>query len=301
MKDVLIETLKVIAPLSVASIVLAQGLRIAPSLVLDLFRERLWLLLRILIAVLVLVPAAALAILLGFHAAQALAVGLAILVACPPAPLMVSSAPNKGASAPFMAKLHLLLSALAFVTVPAVVYVLSGALGVKARVDRGAMVWTLARTNLGPLALGLAVRGFAPAVADRVGPILDKAGKIGIAVVVLFALATFYPALLNMDPWSYLIIGLVSIAALAIGHAAGPEDPNERTALAVECGVRHPALAIAIATANFGAERTLPVLFPCVIAFMAIAMLYLALRQRTLGAVRPNIRDTLAVTSGKPR
>jgi BASS family bile acid:Na+ symporter len=281
------DLLKILAPLSVASIVFAQGLTIAPSLVLAVFKERLWLLLRILIAVLVLVPAAALAILLGVRAPQALAVGLAILVACPPAPLMVSSAPNKGASAPFMAKLHLLLSALAFVTVPAVLYVLSGALGVKADVDRGAMAWTLARTNLGPLALGLAVRGFAPAIADRVGPMFGKAGTLGIAVVVLFALAQFYPALLNMEPWSYLIIALVSTTALAIGHAAGPEDPRERTALAVECGVRHPALAIAIATANFGAERTLPVLFPCVVGFMTIAMVYLTLRQRTAGAVIP--------------
>jgi BASS family bile acid:Na+ symporter len=163
------------------------------------------------------------------------------------------------------------------------------------------MAWTLARTNLGPLALGLAVRGFAPATAERLGPILGKAGRIGIAVVVLFALARFYPALLNMDRWSYLVIALVSIAALAIGHFAGPDDPRERTGLAVECGVRHPALAIAIATANFGAERTLPVLVPCVIAFIAIAMGYLTLRQRTQGTVGANIRDTLAVAGGKPR
>jgi BASS family bile acid:Na+ symporter len=284
MKDILLETLKLVAPLSVACIVFAQGLTIAPSRVLDLFKDRLWLLLRILVAVLVLVPAAALAILLGFHAPQALAVGLAILVACPPAPLMVSSAPNQGASAPFMAKLHLLLSALAFVTVPAVLYVLSGALGVKAGVDRGALVWTLARTNLGPLALGIAVRGFAPALADQVGPILGKAGKMGIAVVVVFALAKFYPALLNMEPWSYLIIALVSTAALAIGHAAGPEDPHERTALAVECGVRHPALAIAIATANFGAEQTLPVLFPCALVFMAIATVYMSVRHKAIAS-----------------
>jgi BASS family bile acid:Na+ symporter len=214
---------------------------------------------------------------------------------------MVSSAPGKGASAPFMAKLHLLLSALAFVTVPAVLYVFSSALGIKAGVDRAAMFWTLARTNLGPLALGLVVRGFAPTIANRVGPTLGKVGMGGITVVVLFALAKFYPALLNMEPWSYLIISLVSIAALAIGHVAGPEDPHERTGLAVECGVRHPALAIAIASANFGAERTLPVLFPCVITFMALAMVYLTLRQRTAGAGGTQIKDARALTSGKPR
>jgi bile acid:Na+ symporter, BASS family len=295
------DILKLVAPLSVACIVFAQGLSVAPSLVLNLFKDRLWLMLRILVAVLILVPGATLAILFAFHAPLALAIGLAILVACPPAALMVSSAPNKGASAPFMARLHLALSGLAFVTVPAVLYVLSGALGFKAEVDLGSMGWTLARTNLGPLALGLAVRGFAPAMAERVGPILGKAGKIGIVVVVLFALTKFYPALLHMDPLSYLIVALVSVAALAIGHFSGPADPHERTALAIECGVRHPGLAIAIATANFGAERTLPVLFPCVVAFMAIATVYLSLRQRTPSRAIAKVEDTLAVNAGTTR
>jgi len=279
------DLLKLLAPLSVACIVFAQGLSIAPSLVLDVFKGRLGLMLRILVAVLVVVPAAALAIILGLHPDPALAVGLAILVSCPPAPLMVANAPKKGAaSAALMARLHLVLSVLAFVTVPAVLYVLSIALGFKADVDLGAMGWTLARTNILPLALGLAVRGAAPAVADRLAPILAKAGTIGILVVVAVALAKFYPALLHTDLRSYLIIALVSGAALAIGHFAASDDPHERTALAIECGVRHPGLAIAIATANFGAERTLPVLFPCVFAFIAIATVYLSLPFAAVGA-----------------
>jgi BASS family bile acid:Na+ symporter len=282
MNDIIVDILKIVAPLSVACIVFAQGLAIAPSLVLDPFKGRLWLMLRILAAVLVLVPAAALAIILALDPAPALGIGLAILVSCPPAPLMVSNAPKKGASAALMARLHLALSALAFVTVPAVLYVLSIPLGFKADVDLGSLGWTLARTNLLPLALGLAVRGFAPSMANRLGPVLGKVGKVGIAVVVVVALAKFYPGLLNMAAWSYLVVALVSVTALAIGQFAGPDDPHERTALAVECGVRHPALAIAIGTANFGAERTLPVLFPCVIAFMAIATVYLSLRGKAM-------------------
>jgi hypothetical protein len=85
-----------------------------------------------------------------------------------------------------------------------------------------------------------------------------------------------------MDRWSYLVIALVSIAALAIGHFAGPAEPHERTALAIECGVRHPSLAIAIGTANFGAEQTLPVLFPCALVFMAIATVYMSVRHKAL-------------------
>jgi BASS family bile acid:Na+ symporter len=280
----MVDILKIVAPLSVACLVFAQGLSIAPSLVLDLFKGRLGLMLRIVVAVVVLVPAAALAILFGFQPDRAVAIGLAILVACPPAPLMVANAPKKGASAPFMARLHLCLSALAFVTVPAVLYALSIPLDFKADVDLAAMGWTLARTNLLPLALGLTVRGVTPALADRFAPILAKAGTMGIVVVVVVALAKFYPALLNMAAWSYLVVALVSVTALAIGQFAGPDDPHERTALAIECGVRHPALAIAIGTANFGSERALPVLVPCAITFMAIATVYMFVRRNALAS-----------------
>ena len=112
-----------------------------------------------------------------------------------------------------MARLHLGFSALAFLNVPAVLFVLSGALGFEAEINCGTMGWILARTNLAPIILGLIIRGLAPAVADRVAPVAGKAGTIGISVVVLAALVKFYPALLNMDLWSYLIIALVSVAA----------------------------------------------------------------------------------------
>lgn len=231
---------------------------------------------------LVLVPAAALALILVLKPTPGLAIGLAILVACPPAPLMIKAAPKMGGgSAAFMASLHLSLAALAFLTVPVALYLLSIPLGFHADVDMGAMAWILARTILIPIGLGMAVRAFFPKFADGFGPVLGKAGTVGLVVVVLFALVAFYPALRNMDPWSYLVIAVVSAVALAIGHLLGPHDPHEKTILAVECGVRHPVLALTIATANFSPQKALPVLIPCVLTFIAIAMVYLFWRGRS--------------------
>jgi len=276
MKEIVVHALKIVAPFSVAFIVFAQGLSTDPGRVLDLFEHRPWLLLRVLLAVLGLVPAAALAILLGLHPVSGIAIGLAILVSCPPAPLMVSTASSKGASAAFMVSLHFGLSALAFVTVPAILYVLSSALGFEADIDLGKMAWTLARTNLLPLGFGLIVRHLFPAAADRLAPVLGKAGKAGVLVVVLFLLVSLYPALLNIDTWSYFTIALVSVSALTIGHFAGPDDPRERAGLAIECGVRHPALAIAIASATLSPSTALLVIFPCVLTLAVIALVYLA-------------------------
>jgi BASS family bile acid:Na+ symporter len=145
MKELIIEILKIVAPISVALIVFAQGLGIAPGQVLGYWKERPGLMLRSLVAMLVLVPAAALAFILLLKPSTGVAIGLAILVACPPAPLMLKAAPKKGgANAAFMATLHLTLAALAFVTVPIVLNLLSRPLGFEADVDLGAMARILA-------------------------------------------------------------------------------------------------------------------------------------------------------------
>lgn len=283
MKDLVVEILKIVAPVSVGLVVFAQGLGIAPGLVGTYFKERPGLMLRSLIAALVLVPAAALALILLLKPAPGVAIGLAILAACPPAPLMLKGAPKMGGGgAPFMASLHLSLALLAFLTVPAALYLLSIPLGFHADVDLGAMAWILGRTILIPIGVGMAVRAFFPGFADRAGPILDKAGTIGLAVVVLFALVALYPALLNMDARSYFVIAAVAAAALAIGHLLGPDIPQERTILAVECGVRHPVLALTIAGANFTPQKALPVLVPCILTCIAIAVIYLLWRKKSL-------------------
>ena len=288
MKELLLETLKIIAPLSVMLIVFSQGLGIAPDQVAAYFRRRPWLMLRALIATLVLVPAAALVLILLLKPSHGVAIGLAILVACPPAPLMLKAATKKGGgNAAFMASLHLRLAAAAFVTVPSVLYLLSMALGFSAEVDLGAMNWILAKTILLPIGLGLAVRAMFPALADRIAPVLGKAGTLGLLAVVLFALAALYPALLNMDVRSYLVIALVSAAALAIGHGLGAGVSSERTIVAVECGVRHPVLALTIGISNFSRQEALPVLVPCILTFIVMATIYMSWRGRREAATKP--------------
>ena len=283
MTALLLDALTVIAPVSVALVVLAQGLSISPRQVAAYFRKRPGLMLRSLAAQLMLVPAVALGLILVMKPAVGVAVGLAILVSCPPAPLMIMSAPGRGgASAALMAGLHLSMAALAFVTVPAVLYVLSIPLGFHADVALGPLVWVLARSILLPIGLGLMLRGFAPAFAARIRPVVGKIGMLGVIAAMPILLLAFYPALAKMDGWSYLVIAAVSVVSLAIGHVAGPDAPAERTALAIECGVRHPTLALTIGAANFGSDRALPVLVPCILTFVAIATVYLVVRRRSL-------------------
>ncbi len=276
MKELIAEILRIATPLSVAIIVFAQGLKIPPREIRAYFAERTGLLVRATLAALVVAPLAALVIILVLQPARNVAVGLAILMSCPPAPLMVKAAPTLGRGAgAFVASLHLALAVLAFVTVPAVLYGMSIPLHFTAAVDFATMAWILARTILLPIGVGLVVRGLWPRVADRIGPPLGRIGTAGLAVLVLLVVIGAYPALVAMDGWSYLVIVSVCASTLAIGHHLGPPDPREKTVLAVECGVRHPALALTAGVAAFGTETAFPVLAPCVLTFVLVASVYL--------------------------
>ena len=282
MRDLIIDALRIVAPLSVALIVFAQTLRIAPKQVAAYFKDRPVVMLRALVAAVILVPAAALGIILLLEPAPAVAIGLAILVACPPAPLMLKSATKTGGGeAAFIASLHLSLAALAVVTVPAVLNVLAIPLGFSASVDPASLLSILAKSILLPIGLGLAVRAFFPVWAEAFGSLLGKVGTVGLLVVLAAILAALYPALLNMDAWSYGVIAAVSVAGLAIGHFLGPQNGQEKTVLAVECAVRHPGLAIAIGATNFTSQQALSVLLPCILTFIVIATAYLVWRGRS--------------------
>jgi bile acid:Na+ symporter, BASS family len=282
LRELIIDALRVIAPLSVALIVFAEALRIEPNQVVACFKNRPLVMLRALVASLILVPAAALGLILLLEAAPAVAVGLAILVACPPAPLMIKSATKTGGGdAAFIASLHLSLAALAVVTVPAVLHVLAIALGFRAGVDPASLLSLLAKTILVPIAAGLAVRALFPARADAFGPLVGKVGTAGLLLVVMALLGALFRTLLSMDAWSYVVIAAVCVAGLAIGHLLGPQNGRQKTVLAIECAVRHPGLAVTIASTNFTPQQALPVLVPCVLTFIVIATAYLLWRGRS--------------------
>lgn len=283
MRELIIDGLRIIAPLSVALIVFAQTLGVAPSRVVAFFRERPGVMLRASAAALILVPAAALTLILVLEPAPAVAIGLAILVACPPAPLMMKSAPKVGGGdAAFMASLHIGLATLAVVTVPAVLRVLAIPLGFSATVDLASLLATVAKSILVPIGLGLIVRTLFPRWADRFAVSLDKVGSVGLLVVVVAVLVALYGTLLQMDLWSYGVIAAVVTSALAIGHwMIGKDHAEKRTILAVECAVRHPGLALAIGSTSFTPQQALPVLVPCIVTSIVIATAYLFWRGRS--------------------
>ena len=175
MKELILDTVKIGLPLSVVASMFAQGLSIVPSQ-LVLFRERPLLMLWSLVVVLFLVPVAALVIIRLLKPSPAVAIGLAILVASPAAPMMLVKVPKTGGSLAYMASLHLSLALLALLTVPITLYLLSKALGFQVEVGVLAVARVVGMTILVPVCLGMLARSFFPKVADTIAPALAKVG-----------------------------------------------------------------------------------------------------------------------------
>jgi bile acid:Na+ symporter, BASS family len=281
MKELILGIVKIGLPLSVAASVFAQGLSIVPSQ-LALFKERPLLMLRSLVVVLFLVPIAALVIILLLKPSPAVAVGLAILVASPAAPMLLVKVPKKGGSLAYIASLHLSLALLALLTVPTTLYLLSKALGFQAEVGVLAVATVVGKTILLPVCLGILIRFFFPKVADTIGPVLAKVSEVVLLILVPLVVVMTFGLLMKMDLWSYLVMAVVVTVSIAIGHWLGPRDAEEQSTLAMESAGHHFGLAMTIAVLNFSPQKALPVLVPYLIVSMIVTTIYLEWRKRRL-------------------
>ncbi len=279
MKETLLAIVRVGLPLTVTASMLAQGMTIAPSR-LVLFGQRPMLMLRSLVVVLVLVPLVVLVILLLFEPAPEVTIGLSILAASPAAPLMLVKIPRKGGSLSYITCLHLSLALLALLTVPVTLDLFSRVLGFQAEVGVSAVARVVGMTILVPICLGMLIQALFPGIAGTIGPALARICAIALMVLILCVVGLTYGLLLRMNPGAYLVMALVVAASIGIGHGLGPQDPQERTTLAIESAARHPGLALTIATLNFSPDKALPVLVPYLAVFVGVSTIYLHLRKR---------------------
>jgi bile acid:Na+ symporter, BASS family len=267
-------------PLVVMGTMFTQGLRLKLGGGLGTFKDRPLVMLRSLAVVIVLVPIVALAIILLFKPSPGTVIGLAILAASPAATFQLRNIYKKGGNAAYLQALHLSLALLAIITVPAVLDLLSEALGFQADVTVFHVGKTVVQAVLLPVVAGMVFGALFPKVAGRIESPLSRLFEIGLVLVVVLLLIRTYSLLLRMDALSYVVMIIFIVVNIGLGHVLGPRDAQERTTLAIECGERNTGLAMTIGALNFNPERTLPVMIPYIVLYMVISSLYLKWREK---------------------
>lgn len=221
---------------------------------------------RAVLAMNVLAPVCAVAIarLLGLR--PEIAAVLVAFAISPMPPFLPATQIKAGGDAPYAAGLLAASSLLALVFVPASTWLLAEYFdrSLIAPVERIALIVLV--TVLVPLMAGVALRHLMPALATSLARPVSMLAALLLAVSGVALASASWSAI-----WSLVgdgtLVGIVTFtaAALAIGYLLGGPAADDRSSLALATAARHPAVALAVISANAIDHRSL----------LAAALLYL--------------------------
>jgi BASS family bile acid:Na+ symporter len=263
--------------------VFALGLRASWRDVASLV-HRPGLLARSLLAMYVLTPLAAVLLVLAFSAPVPVEMAVVLMAISAGAPVLPKRLFALGADPPYVYSLSVIAALLAILTVPVSLVLLSKVFHIAFSLPPREVAIAIGTTFLAPLLVGMVVAHVRPAFAERISePCIRLSGAVLIGLIVLLV-AVNSPAMLSVGLSGLAIIAAVTVAALAIGHALGGPDPNDRTALALVCATRFPALVLLIASLNFPKAKPLPVVAAYLVFSTIVTIPYIRWRKSRLGA-----------------
>ncbi len=236
---------------SLAVLVFGSGLGARFSDVPALLR-RPGLLVRSLFAVLVVAPVVAIALVRVFSLKPEVAIALVALSVSPLPPLLPGRGEKAGGEPEYGLALVLILAALAIPVILVSAEVLRTVFGR----DYAAAPWAIARlltlSVLGPMVAGMALARFWPSAAPRLEASLRRVQRWLLPIAMVALVISAAP-----DMWSLIgdhtviAIGTFVVTAFAAGHLLGGSDRRYAAVLALATSCRHPATALALASANF--------------------------------------------------
>ncbi len=245
------------------------------------------------------VPAATVGLLLLVHPADALVpAGFLILAVCPGAPFGPPCTKIAKGNVTVAVGLMVILAASSAIAAPLLLrWLLPWLSGDKRlQVDALKIVATLLLTQLVPLGLGLSLRHWRPALAERLqkpANLVSAAlslSTVGLILVVQFRLLTE----IGLSGWAGMSALLV--ASGASGWLLGGPGSGSRKAVALTTCLRNVGVGLVIAVGNFAGTAAVTAALTYGI-FEIIGSLLLAAGWSRHGAtIRPNTKETKLIT-----
>ncbi len=218
-----------------------------------------------------LVPALTLGLLHLFRPEPMVAVGFLILALCAGAPVAPPAAIPARADVPWAVGLMIVLGGLSAVLSPWLLAALLPmvAPGSGVTVDSLAVVRTLLVAQLLPLAAGLAVHYFAPALTARVARSIGVLANVLLLGLVALILVAQFDTLAAIRARAWAGMAVLFLGSLAVGWLCAAGGPATRNASALTTAARNAAVGLAIATGSFAGT---PVVV-AVVAYGLVSML----------------------------
>jgi BASS family bile acid:Na+ symporter len=270
---------------SVFLIVFAIGLDATMREVGYLFR-RPGLLARSILSMNVIMLAFAIAVVLLFKLNPAIDTTLVALAAAPVPPALPNKQAKAGGSQDYAIGLLATAALAAIVLVPIAIAIVGQLSGRNLYVPTEKVVSTVLISVLIPLMAGVLVRHFLPVFADKAARPISRFAMILLLLAVLPILFVASKAIWGLLGNGALVcLVLFTLTGLAAGHLLGGPDPDHRTVLALATAVRHPGIALAIASINFPDQKSVAAFVVCyLIIAAAISAPYVKWRVRAHAA-----------------
>jgi BASS family bile acid:Na+ symporter len=288
------EVAGVLVTATIVTLMFSLGLGLKPYPV--LLRDRPAFFWRVLLGTCVLVPLAGLALVLmplyGLLS-RPVWVAMALMLACPSAPLILFRVRSSGGTAELAARLQIGAALLAIVTVPLMEVIfrsgaaLRGLELVSWGITPSQVAGQVLRVQVLPVLAGVLLGQWQPELARRCSRALGGLATVLLILMLLALLLLSGPQLLPF--LQHNLVGLVgmavlSVLSLAVGYGLAGSDPLERRTVALVTGMRNTGLAAQLAL-TFG--KGLPGLVPGILAYVLITVivttLFLKWQQRQLG------------------
>jgi BASS family bile acid:Na+ symporter len=269
--------INILAAITLIEMMVTIGLGVTLSDVLRVVRS--WgLVARAVLANYLLVPAAAVGLLLLFHANPMVAAGFLVVAVCPGAPYGPPLTAMAKGNVPVSVGLMVVLAGSSAIFAPLILQFLlplmAGDTPLKINVVK--MVGTLLAVQLLPLCVGLLVRQKRPALADR----LRKPAQVLSLSLNLLTLAVIlivqFRVLAEIRLISYVGMLFLLIATIVAGGVAAGRSSENRKGMVITTSVRNVGVGLVIVTGSF--PGTAAITAATVYAlFQTIAMVLVAL------------------------
>ena len=241
-----------------------------------------------LVAMFVVMPIVAIVLCIAFQFHPAVEIVLVALSISPMPPLLSNREAQAGGRVSYGIGLMVTAALLSIGFIPLAVGLIGRILGLPIAMGPAALVRLASLSVLLPLGLGMLVRHASPAAAAQVARPAAIVAIAGLVLSVAALLIALLPTALTLVGNGTLLVFVVFVVVgLAIGHALGGPSREERAVLALSTACRHPAIAIAVANANFPEEKLVPA---AVLLYLLVNILvsigYIVLQRRLRAAVR---------------
>ena len=241
--------------ISIILTVFAIGLKASFSDATYLFRRPV-LLLRALFSMNVIMPLLALIVGVSLELNEPLRIALAALSVSPIPPIMPKKALKSGGDDNYTIGLLVATALLSIILIPLTMEIFEMASGFTMQMRARDIALIVLTSVLLPLIAGMSVRVLWPVFAERRTKLIALVGFVLLILSCLPILFTSVRAILTLVGDGTLFgLAAFAIIGLIVGHLLGGPDPDDRPVLALATSARHPAVALAIAHANFPGQK----------------------------------------------